>query len=179
MSQFSFVIAGLAAVALVACSQPAPAPAPEPAPAPVEAKAPPASVIPTTVVDAAIGDARLSTLVAAVQAAGLVETLSGPGPFTVFAPTNEAFAAIQADVDALLANPDKAPLTGVLTFHVVPGKILSTDLAGVTATPATVQGGALSVDTTDGVFVGGARVLQADIEVGNGVVHIIDKVLLP
>jgi uncharacterized surface protein with fasciclin (FAS1) repeats len=147
-----------------------------PAPAAEAAAAQPAA----TSVAAASADPRFTTLVSAVTAAGLAETLSGEGPFTVFAPTNEAFAAINDDVQALLANTDKAPLTGVLTYHVVPGRIMAADLAGVTATPATVQGGTLAVTAgPNGPQVGGANVVQADIVVGNGVIHVIDRVLLP
>jgi uncharacterized surface protein with fasciclin (FAS1) repeats len=173
-----FLALAAAAVALAACGQPQPAPETTMPPAPAAEAA--AAEQPATVVAAAAADPRFSTLVTAVTAAGLVETLSGTGPFTVFAPTNEAFAAINDQVQPLLANADKAPLTAVLTYHVVPGRIMAADLAGVTSTPATAQGGALTVAAgPNGPQIGGANVVQADIVVGNGVIHVIDRVLLP
>lgn len=131
------------------------------------------------IVEQAQETASLSTLVTAIQAAGLVETLSGEGPFTVFAPTNDAFAALPDGVlDMLLQPENKDKLAAILTYHVVSGKIMSTDLQdGQTA--ATVQGEEISVGTTDGVTINGATVTTADIEVSNGVVHIIDEVILP
>ena len=129
------------------------------------------------IVDVASGAGSFSTLVAAVQAAGLVETLKGEGPFTVFAPTDEAFAKIPKEqLDALLA--DKSALTKVLTYHVVPGKVMAADVTKA-STAKTVEGGSLSIDTTDGVKVGGARVVQADILASNGVIHVIDTVIIP
>jgi uncharacterized surface protein with fasciclin (FAS1) repeats len=140
---------------------------------------------PDTVVDVAAGDDSFSTLVTAVDAAGLTGTLSGDGPFTVFAPVNDAFAALPAGtVDTLLAPENQAQLTSVLTYHVVPSKVLSGDLSdGMTVTtvqgqPLTisVQGDAVTLTDASGNT---AAVVQADVEAGNGVVHVIDHVLLP
>ncbi|NNL68197.1 MAG: fasciclin domain-containing protein [Myxococcales bacterium] len=129
------------------------------------------------VVDMAIAAGSFDTLVAAVQAAGLVETLKGEGPFTVFAPTDEAFAKIpKADLDALLA--DEEQLRAVLTYHVVPGKVLAADVVAL-ETARTVQGQSITIDTSDGVRVDAARVVQTDIEASNGVIHVIDTVILP
>lgn len=131
------------------------------------------------IVDTAVAAGSFKTLVAAVQAAGLVETLKGAGPFTVFAPTDEAFAKLPAGtLDAVLA--DKAKLTAILTYHVVSGKVLAKDVAGMNGkTAKTVQGGELSINTTNGVKIGGATVVKADIETSNGVIHVIDTVLIP
>jgi uncharacterized surface protein with fasciclin (FAS1) repeats len=145
----------------------------------------PASEQPATVVDVAASDESFSTLVTAVDAAGLAGTLSGEGPFTVFAPVNDAFTALPAGtVDTLLAPENQAQLTSVLTYHVVPSKVLSSDLSdGMTVT--TVQGQPLTVgvqgDTVTLTDASGntASVIQADVEAGNGVVHVIDHVLLP
>ena len=128
------------------------------------------------IVDTAVAAGNFKTLVTALKAAGLVDTLKGKGPFTVFAPTDEAFAKVpKADLDALLK--DKAKLTSVLTYHVVPGKILSKDIkAGMVKT---VQGGELTIATAGGVTVNGAKVTTADIEADNGVIHVIDAVLMP
>ncbi|WP_341304021.1 fasciclin domain-containing protein [Pseudomonas sp. TMP25] len=129
------------------------------------------------IVDTAVAAGQFNTLVTAVTAAGLVETLKGEGPFTVFAPNDAAFAKIpKADLDALLADKDK--LSAVLTYHVVPGKMMAADLAGKTALK-TVQGGELTLDTSNGVTVDGASVISADIETSNGVIHVIDSVVLP
>ncbi len=131
------------------------------------------------IVDTAVAAGSFSTLVKAVQAAGLVETLKGAGPFTVFAPTDEAFAALPAGtLDAVLK--DKAKLTSILTYHVVAGKVMAKDVVGLNGkTAKTVQGGDLKIDTTSGVKIGGATVIKADVETSNGVIHVIDKVLLP
>lgn len=128
------------------------------------------------IVDTAIAAGQFKTLATALQAAGLVDTLKGPGPFTVFAPTDEAFAKIpKAQLDALLA--DKAKLTAVLTYHVVPGKVMA---AQVKAGPVkTVQGKELSVSTASGVMVNNAKVVKTDIAADNGVIHVIDTVVLP
>ncbi|HAH09899.1 MAG TPA: Nex18 symbiotically induced protein [Alphaproteobacteria bacterium] len=132
------------------------------------------------IVDTAAGDARFSTLVAAVKAAGLVETLKGPGPFTVFAPTNDAFAKLPAGtVDNLLKPENKDKLVGILTYHVLAGKTKSTDLAGKTLDAKTVQGATVKVDGTKGVKVNDATVIVADVYTSNGVIHAIDTVLLP
>ncbi|WP_297781395.1 fasciclin domain-containing protein [uncultured Roseovarius sp.] len=131
------------------------------------------------IVDIAAGNESFSTLVAAVQAADLVETLKGDGPFTVFAPTNDAFAALPAGtVEDLLKPENKDKLAAILTYHVVPGKVMSTDLSdGMTA--ATVQGSEVTIGTSDGVTVDSAKVVQADIEATNGVIHVIDTVIMP
>ena len=132
------------------------------------------------IVDTAIAAGQFNTLVAAVQAADLVETLKGDGPFTVFAPTDEAFAALpMGTVEDLLKPENKAQLVAVLTYHVVPGKIMSSDIAGKSMDVASVQGGELSVDATDGVKIDNANVVAADIETSNGVIHVIDQVVLP
>jgi len=128
------------------------------------------------IVDVAVGAGNFKTLVAAVQAAGLVDTLKSPGPFTVFAPTDAAFAKIpKATLDALLA--DKAKLTAVLTYHVVPGKVMAKDVKA--GKVKTVQGGELTITTTGGVKVDGANVVTTDIAASNGVIHVIDTVILP
>ncbi|MEQ6249855.1 fasciclin domain-containing protein [Sulfitobacter sp. HNIBRBA3233] len=120
-----------------------------------------------------------TTLLAAAEAAGLVETLQGEGPFTVFAPTDAAFAALpDGTVDELLKPENKDQLTSVLTYHVVPGKVMSTDLSdGLEA--ETVQGDVVTFSVGDGVMVGDANVVTADIEASNGVIHVIDKVIMP
>ena len=131
-------------------------------------------------VDTAIETEGFETLVAAVQAAGLVETLKGEGPFTIFAPTDEAFAALpEGTVENLLKPENKDQLIAVLTYHVVPGKVMSTDIAGKELEAATVQGGNVEINATDGVTVEGAKVIAADVEATNGVIHVIDKVILP
>lgn len=131
------------------------------------------------IVDTAAGNDSFTTLVAAVKAAGLVETLKGPGPFTVFAPTNEAFAALPAGtVEDLLKPENKDKLVAILTYHVVAGKVMSTDLKD-DMKAATVQGGEVTIDLDDGVKVNDATVVTADIETDNGVIHVIDKVILP
>lgn len=131
------------------------------------------------IVDTAVGAGSFGTLVAAVQAAGLVDTLKGDGPFTVFAPTDEAFAALPAGtVEDLLKPENKDKLTAILTYHVVAGKVMSTDLSnGMMAT--TVQGSDVKIMTEGGVTVNGANVVQADVEASNGVIHVIDAVILP
>ena len=132
------------------------------------------------IVEIAAEAGSFNTLVAAVKAAGLVETLSGTGPFTVFAPTDAAFAKLPAGtVEALLA--DKAKLTSILTFHVVAGKVMAADIINANgATPTTVNGLPLDVVVRDGkVYVNGTQVVTADIVASNGVIHVIDAVLLP
>jgi len=132
------------------------------------------------IVDTAASADQFSTLVAAIKAAGLVDTLKGDGPFTVFAPTNEAFAALPAGtVENLLKPENKAQLVAVLTYHVIPGRVMSADIAGKTAEVKTVQGSALSIDATSGVMVDNATVTTADIITSNGVIHVIDTVVLP
>lgn len=131
------------------------------------------------IVSLAVGSENLSTLVAAVKAGGLVETLQGDGPFTVFAPTNEAFAALPAGtLEMLLKTENKDKLVAILTYHVVAGKVKSTDLKeGMQA--ATVQGSKVTVSLKGGAKISGANVVTADIMASNGVVHVIDKVILP
>jgi uncharacterized surface protein with fasciclin (FAS1) repeats len=144
--------------------------------------------MPATVVDIAVGSPDHTTLVAALTQAGLVETLSGEGPFTVFAPTDAAFEAALTDMsmtaEDLLANPD---LASILTYHVIPGKLLAADVlaaveaGGGTASVETVNGAPIEVTVADGVVTlnGTATVTVADLEAGNGVVHVIDGVLMP
>ena len=128
------------------------------------------------IVDTAVAAGNFKTLAAALTAAGLVDTLKGKGPFTVFAPTDAAFAKIpKADLDALLA--DKAKLTSVLTYHVVAGKVMASDVKA--GKVKTVQGSDLSVATAAGVMVDNAKVTATDIVADNGVIHVIDSVLLP
>ena len=131
------------------------------------------------IVDPAVAAGSFNTLAAALTAAGLVETLKGEGPFTVFAPTDAAFAALPAGtVEDLLKPENKDKLVSILTYHVVPGKVMSSDLTnGMMA--ATVQGGEVTVMTEGGVKVNDATVTQADIEASNGVIHVIDKVIMP
>ena len=132
------------------------------------------------IVDTAASAGQFETLVIALKSAGLVNTLKGDGPYTVFAPTDEAFAKLPAGtVENLLKPENKEQLVAVLTYHVVPGKIMSSDIAGKTAMVKTVQGSELSVDATDGVKVDEAHVISADIETSNGVIHVIDAVVLP
>jgi uncharacterized surface protein with fasciclin (FAS1) repeats len=131
------------------------------------------------IVELAAGTESLSTLVTAVKAAGLVETLSGNGPFTVFAPTNEAFEALpEGTLESLLKPENKDQLVAVLTYHVISAKVMSTDLKeGQKA--KTVQGEEVTISLKNGASVNGAKVATADIEASNGVVHVIDKVILP
>ena len=133
------------------------------------------------VVDTAVAAGSFKTLVAAVQAAGLVDTLKGRGPFTVFAPTDAAFAALPAGtVDSLLKPENKSTLVAILTYHVVPGRIMAADVVGKRTLPITVERQALTVDGTSGtVKVDAAAVTKADIVADNGVIHVIDKVLIP
>jgi uncharacterized surface protein with fasciclin (FAS1) repeats len=129
------------------------------------------------IVDTAVAAGSFKTLATALQAAGLVETLKGAGPFTVFAPTDEAFAKIpKADLDALLK--DKAKLTKVLTYHVVPGKVMAADVVKLKEAK-TVEGQMLKIDASSGVKINGAKVVKADVGASNGVIHVIDSVLLP
>ena len=131
-----------------------------------------------TIVDVASGAGNFGTLVAAVTAAELVETLSGVGPFTVFAPTDEAFAALPAGVvDALLLPENKAVLAQILTYHVVSGKVMAADVTD--SDVATVEGQTVKLSTADGVTVNGAKVVSADVAASNGVIHAIDAVILP
>lgn len=158
------MIAGVAALGLAAA-----------APAMAGSDAPTADIV-----DTAVSAGTFNTLVAAVQAADLVDTLKGDGPFTVFAPTDEAFAALpEGTVESLLLPENKDQLIAVLTYHVIAGKVMSGDLAGQTLDAATVQGATVAIDATSGVTVNGASVVAADIETTNGVIHVIDQVILP
>ena len=129
------------------------------------------------IVETAIAAGSFKTLVEAVKAADLVDTLSGPGPLTVFAPNDEAFAKLPTGtVEGLLKDIPK--LKSVLTYHVVPGKVMSSDVSKMQSAK-TVQGQSVSIDTSDGVKVDNAKVVKADIETDNGVIHVIDSVILP
>jgi len=131
----------------------------------------------SNIIETAVAAGTFKTLVQAVQAAGLVDTLSGQGPFTVFAPDDDAFAKLPAGtVESLLKDIPK--LKDILTYHVVAGKVMAADAAGV-ASAKTVQGKELNIDTKDGVKVNEAQVIKADIEADNGVIHVIDMVLIP
>jgi uncharacterized surface protein with fasciclin (FAS1) repeats len=132
------------------------------------------------IVDTAVSAGQFNTLVAAVSAADLVDTLKGDGPYTVFAPTDEAFAALPAGtLDNLLKPENKDQLAAILTYHVVSGKIMSADIAGQVSDVETVNGATLAVNATHGVTVNGANVVTADIETSNGVIHVIDAVVIP
>lgn len=130
-----------------------------------------------TIIDVAREAGSFTTLLTAVEAAGLTDTLKGDGPFTVFAPTDAAFAALpEGTVEALLADPEA--LTAVLTYHVAAGSAKAADVAGMESV-TTLQGGSLTVSTQDGVRIGDARVVSADVAASNGVIHVIDTVLIP
>lgn len=132
------------------------------------------------IVDTAIEAGSFTTLVAAVQAAGLEDTLRGDGPFTVFAPTDAAFEKLPAGtVENLLKPENKDQLVSILTYHVLANKVMSGDIAGKALEVETVQGSTLSVDATDGVKVDNANVVKADIKTSNGVIHVIDTVVMP
>jgi uncharacterized surface protein with fasciclin (FAS1) repeats len=129
------------------------------------------------IVETARDAGTFTTLIAAIDRAGLESTLAGEGPFTVFAPSDEAFAQLpDGTVDSLLAEPDK--LAEVLTYHVVPGRVTAADVVGL-ATAPTVQGEALAVSVDGSIHVDGARVISADVEASNGIIHVVDRVLLP
>lgn len=172
----AFALLAAACSGETAPAAPAPAPvaeAPAPEPAPMAAK---------DLVDTAVGAGQFTTLVAAVQAAGLESTLRGPGPFTVFAPTDAAFAALPTGtVEDLLKPENKAKLTAILTYHVLPAEVMSSAVAGQTLEPATVQGATVKVDgsTAGKVMVNDATVVSADVDASNGVIHVIDKVIMP
>lgn len=132
------------------------------------------------IVDTAVAAGSFNTLVAAVQAAGLVDTLKGTGPFTVFAPTDAAFAKLPpGTVESLLKPENKEKLASILTYHVISGKVMSGDIAGKKMSVQTVQGSPVMVDAMDGVSVNGAKVVSADVVASNGVIHVIDTVILP
>ncbi|MFT6195628.1 MAG: putative surface protein with fasciclin (FAS1) repeats [Cognaticolwellia sp.] len=132
------------------------------------------------IVDVAAENGSFNTLVAAVKAAGLVDTLKGKGPFTVFAPTDEAFAKLpEGTVEMLLQPENKDKLAAILTYHVVSGKVMSTDVVKIDSA-ATVQGQMLMVEVVDGsVMINNAKVIMADVKASNGVIHVIDTVLMP
>ncbi|MFZ4120056.1 MAG: fasciclin domain-containing protein [Caulobacterales bacterium] len=132
------------------------------------------------IVSVAQGAGQFNTLLAAATAAGLVDTLRSPGPFTVFAPTDAAFAALpRGTVENLLRPENREQLRALLTYHVVPGRVTAADLAGRTSAPVTVNGAILAIDGRDGVSVNNANVISADVAARNGVIHVIDKVLMP
>jgi uncharacterized surface protein with fasciclin (FAS1) repeats len=158
---------------LTACSSSDPTPSPA-----ASASDDAASVAPETIVDVASADPQFSTLVAAIGAAGLAETLSGEGPYTVFAPTNEAFDALPEGVlDALLLPENKDALTKILTYHVVSGEVTSDQITD--SDVPTLEGESVTLSTADGVTVNGAMVVAADVAASNGVIHVIDAVLVP
>ncbi|MBL8996117.1 MAG: fasciclin domain-containing protein [Gemmatimonadetes bacterium] len=132
------------------------------------------------IVDVAIGAGSFKTLVAAVKAAGLVETLKSEGPFTVFAPTDEAFAKLPAGTLEMLLKPEnKDKLAAILTYHVVPGKVLAKDVVGLTSAK-TAQGSSVTVKVSNGtVMIDNAKVVKTDIAASNGVIHVIDTVIMP
>ena len=133
------------------------------------------------IVETAVGNENFSTLVAAVQAAGLVDALAGEGPFTVFAPTNDAFAKLpEGTVETLLKPENKEKLTNILLYHVVPGKVLASDVVKLHEAGTLLEGNKVDIKVEDGkVFVDGAQVTATDIETSNGVIHVIDAVILP
>ena len=132
------------------------------------------------IVDIAAGAGTFNTLVAAVTAADLVSQLKSPGPFTVFAPTDDAFAKLPSGTVEMLLRPEnKNKLIAILTYHIVPGKVMSSDIAGKTMMVPSAQGQMISVNASSGVMVNDATVVSADIEASNGVIHVIDRVILP
>ena len=132
------------------------------------------------IIDTAVAAGNFKTLAAALQAAGLVDTLKGSGPFTVFAPTDEAFAKLPAGtVEDLLKPQNKAKLVSILTYHVVAGKVMAADVAGKKTMAKSVEGSEIEVNGMDGVMVDGAKVVTADIAADNGVIHVIDAVIMP
>lgn len=132
------------------------------------------------IIDTATKAGSFKTLVTALKAADLVNTLKGPGPFTVFAPTDAAFAKLpKGTVENLLKPENKAKLVSILTYHVVSGKVMSKALAGKTTKAASVEGSEITINATKGVMVDKAKVTKADIETSNGVIHVIDTVIMP
>ncbi|HIP08693.1 MAG TPA: fasciclin domain-containing protein [Rhodospirillales bacterium] len=139
-----------------------------------------ASATSKNIVETAVQSGKFNTLVTALKAAGLVNTLNGKGPFTVFAPSDTAFSKLPAGtVDDLLKPENKAKLVSILAYHVIPGKIMSGDIAGKKISVKTVQGSKISVDAMYGVKINDSNVVSADIAATNGVIHVIDKVLMP
>jgi uncharacterized surface protein with fasciclin (FAS1) repeats len=132
------------------------------------------------IVDVAVSAGSFNTLAAALKAGDLVTTLKSKGPFTVFAPTDEAFAKLPAGtLESLLKPENKAKLQAILTYHVLPGKVASGDIAGKILTVKMVQGTNANIDATNGVMINNAKVIKADIEASNGIIHVIDTVILP
>ncbi|MBK7453530.1 MAG: fasciclin domain-containing protein [Anaerolineales bacterium] len=179
MKRFSMfaVLLVIASLTLAACA-PAATPAPTATPIP-EPTATPEPML-SDIVDTAVADGRFTTLVAAVQAAELVDTLKGEGPFTVFAPTDDAFAALpEGTLDSLLLPESKQALTDILLYHVVSGKVMAADVTALTSA-TTVLGKDVTVKVDMGnVYINEAKVVITDIETSNGVIHVIDAVLLP
>lgn len=167
------------AIALSACSAET-ATTPEAATTPDSRVAAPADVVQLDIVDTAVNAGSFNTLVAAVQAAGLESTLRSDGPFTVFAPTDAAFAKLPAGtVENLLKPENKDTLVSILTYHVLPSAVMSSDIAGKRLDVATVQGSTIDVNATNGVMINNAKVVTADIKTSNGVIHVIDTVIMP
>jgi len=168
------------ALLVAAC---APAAEPTATPEPTQAPAPVVEETPQTIVDIAVADGRFTTLVAALQAAELVETLQGDGPFTVFAPTDEAFAALGDTVATLLLPENKQQLTDILLYHVVAGKVMAADVVGLDGqmVDTALSGAQLAIKVDMGsVYLNDTvQVIITDIEASNGVIHVIDAVLLP
>ena len=132
------------------------------------------------IVDTAVAAGSFETLVTAVAAADLVDVLKGEGPFTVFAPVDAAFNALpEGTVESLLKPENKSKLAGILTYHVLSGKVMSSDIIGKKLKVTMVNGSTAEIDATNGVKINGANVIQADIETSNGVIHVIDAVILP
>lgn len=132
------------------------------------------------IVDTAVAAGSFNTLVAAVQTAGLVDTLKGDGPFTVFAPADSAFAQLpHGEVERLLQPENRHELVDLLTYHVVSGAVRAEDLSGKILNVETVEGSSVLIDATDGVRVGNAQVIQANIETSNGIIHVVDRVIIP
>lgn len=174
-------LSALTALSLAACGSSSTTAASTSVAPSTSAASAPASSAPAaagTIVDVAASNPDFSTLVAAVKAAGLVDTLNGAGPFTVFAPTNEAFAALPAGlVDKLLLPQNKDVLAKILEYHVVASKVMAADVKD--GKVPTVEGSTITITTMDGVKVNDAKVVKADIVTSNGVIHVIDKVLVP
>ena len=187
-TRFMFVFVVLALV-LAACAAPTtptaePTSMPEPTAMPEPTEAATEAPAAKTIVDIAVEDGRFTTLVAAIQAAGLAETLSGEGPFTVFAPTDEAFAALpEGTLDSLLLPENKQQLTDILLYHVVPGKVMAADVAGLDGkmVDTALEGKQIAIKVDMGtVYLNeNAKVIITDIEAANGVIHVIDSVILP
>jgi len=185
MKSFRFISALVVLAMLLAACAPAATPQPTQPPQPPQPSATPmpeptATEAPKTIVDVAVADGRFKTLTAAVQAAGLVDTLKGEGPFTVFAPTDEAFAKLPAGtLDSLLKPENKDKLVSILTYHVVSGRVMAADVVKLTLAD-TVNGAPVKIKVDgDKVFINDAQVIITDVLASNGVIHVIDKVILP